>query len=333
MQSQAAQLALAVQAQKGTGATTGYTAAITTLSRLVPEFRYVGYENEHGIGNERSTTHKSQRDKAGLIYRLRAEGGAYPEILGVYLMGLGFTAETSGTKPYTHEFTKASNASAKYLTALHSIGEGSGRMHTRVRDVRLTNLQIQADNERVQLQVDGVGIAEEASTGNETISVPPAVRFLPSTGTFAWGTLAGLSVPRQHTVTIARPVDENDQKLHSFGLADVQEMGFAVTGQMTGVDMSKDVYNLLVRGGGQGASTITVTDSLTFSYESGGPMEDETDPYLFQVALRKVDVTLTSFEASGNNAIRCDLTWQMIDDDPEADPITITLEDLKQSYA
>ena len=89
MQSQAAQLALAVQAQKGTGATTGYTAAITTLSRLVPEFRYVGYENEHGIGNKRSTTHKSQRDKAGLNYRLRAEGGAYPEILGVYLTGLG----------------------------------------------------------------------------------------------------------------------------------------------------------------------------------------------------------------------------------------------------
>lgn len=333
MQSQAARLALAIQAAKGTGVTTGYTGLITTLSRLLPEFRYAEFPNEHGIGNERSTTNKTQRDKASIIYRLRAEGGAYPHALGMYLVGLGFTPTTTGTTLYTHVFRKASNANAKYLSALHSIGEGAGRFHRRVRDVRLTNLQIQADNERLGMQVDGVGLWEEPSTGAETVAVPATVRYLPSTGSFAWDTITVLGTPRGHTITVARPVDENDQLQHAFGLNDAEESGFSLTGQMTGVTMSKATYDLLVLNNTTSPSTVTITDGLTFNYESGGVISGQAVPYSWEFDIRKCDVTIGNFEASANNTIRCDINWQMIDDDPVLDPVTITVVDTKASYA
>jgi Phage tail tube protein len=334
MQSLTTGVAIASQTTKGVAATTGFQRGRYTLSRSVPQFDYAEYLNEHSGVHQRASTRQSPSERIAVRIPVRLQGALYPNSAGAILRGLGYAATTTDqTTHKRHAFTKATVDAAVYASMLHAIGEGSGRFERKMRDIRFTNFQLEADRRTLQLSVDGMGIEDAISTGTETTTTEVSAKIMPTQGVLTWGTQA-LGTPRGHTFTISRPVDEEDQKLHTFGLDGLPEMGWEVTGTLRGLDLDLNFYKKLVWGGtsGIGPSAINVIDSLTFSYASPGNIPTASSPYLFQVAMTKVELILTNFEAAGNNVIRADVDYRMIDD-LAAQPMTITVDNTIASYA
>lgn len=333
MNSLTARFALAVQAQKGTGATTGFHAMRLSRSQLMPTFEYEDALNEHSGVHQRASTRTSTPDRISKLANVSGTGLLYPAGIGVLLTGMGFNDTTTDNTTYkTHAFTKANADAAKWLSAMQAVGTGAGRFERKAIDVRLTSLTLAASRQNIQVTFEGMGLDVVESAGTETVTSEPNVRLLPTAGTLTWGSQA-LGIPREHTITIARPVEQDDQKLHSFGRAGADETGFEVTGQMRGLDLSETLYNKLVYGGASGTamSEVCVTDGLTFSFESAVNINGASVPYRIEFDIAKADIRFTNFEAQGNNIVRADVDWYMIDDASTA-PITVEVDNGVTAY-
>lgn len=334
MSSLAARYALAVQSGKGTPASTGFHAMRSTRSSSPPDFTYEEARDEHGGAHVRASTQQSTPSRISSLINLATEGLLYPNAIGVILVGLGFSVNTTNnTTYYSHAFTKANVDSAKWLTVLHRVGIGAGQFERKISDVRLTQAVLTATRQNIRLTTTGAGINEVTASGTETVTADANNRILPVTGSITYGSLA-LGAPRQHTITISRPVDTEDQKLHSYGLADLPENGFEIVGQLRGLDLSFDSYKKLVWGGtgGTGPSYAAVTDSLTVKWESASNISGAAVPYSFQMALTKAEFRVVgSPEAQGNSIVRLDIDYRMVDDTSAA-PVTFTLVNGVTSY-
>lgn len=333
MLSNTARVAFAKQAAKATAATTGFHTMFATASGAVPEYEYVENENFHPGIHARASTQNAQPVRIAYRIPVSCTFWMHPNGIVPPLIGMGFTATPSDQTTYVrHTLVKADVDDSVYVTMLHRIGEGTAAFERKISAVRGTQLAITAARNQLTCAFTGMGLAEATSAGSETIVDEEVEPILPTKGSLTWGALA-LGTPREHTITIARPVDEEDHLLHAFGRFDYPETGFSISGEMRGLDMTFDFYKKLVWGGtsGTGPSEAIVTDSLTIVYLSANNISGAAVPYKFSLALTKVEARIGNFQAQGNNIIRGDVSWRMIDDDAAA-PATILVENDVASY-
>lgn len=335
MSSLAARLAVAVQASKGTAATTGFHAMRSRMSETPPEFVYEEARDEHGGAHTRASTRQSTPSRISFMVPANTDGLLYPNAIGVLLIGAGLNVNTvNNTTYYTHTFTKSNVDAAKWLSVLHRVGVGADQFERKIKDVRLTQLTLTSTRENITLATQMTGIDEAASTGSETVTSESNNRIIPPTGTLTYGALA-LGLPRAHTITLTRPVDVTDQKQHTYGLADLPETGFEINGVLEGVDMPFNTYKKLAWGGTSGTapSMPAVTDSLTVRWESAALIAGAVVPFSFQMALTKAEFRLAgSPRAQGSDIVRCNINYAMIDDVAGA-PVTFTLINSVTAYS
>jgi hypothetical protein len=326
-------LAVAVQSAKGTAATSGFYRMRLEQSSVWPVFDYEDARDEHTGVHQRASNRQTTPDRISKMIRVSGSGFVYPSSLGVLLVGAGFAASTADNTTYkTHTITKADTDAAKWLSVLYAIGEDSGRFERKVTDVRLTSLTFTATRQGLRVAFEGIGLDEAESAGTETVTADPNFRIKTTTGAFTWGALA-LGAPREHTITIARPVDTEDQKQHAFGRAGADETGFEIDVALRGLDMVYASYKKLNWGGASGTELdeACVTDAITVKWESKAAISGAAVPYSVQFALTKADIRMTPPTAQGAGIIRLDAGYSMIDDTSSA-PVTVTLVNSVASY-
>jgi len=271
--------------------------------------------------------------RAGFASPLEATLAVYPNSLGAILLGLGFTATKSGTPVVTHVFTKAAADSAPYLTGLVRMGSGSDLLVRQLQALRLSEARFDFGRQGMTAAIRGLALNEKEGTGSETVTAEVDQMFAPFTGALAFGTLANVGCALSHQMTISRPIEEDDFCLHSYPLNDNQETSFAVSGVLQGVPFTENFYKELVYGGiaATTPSGVTLTDTLTFDFESPANISGQAVPYSVEFDFLKVAVTLANFQASGNNVVRADVAWRMIDDAVNS-PLTVTLANEVATY-
>jgi hypothetical protein len=328
-------IVLGAQSTKGTPAEDALFVFRANQSAVNPRFDMQDNVNYHEGIHQRGSSQRARPARTSAVQTFSAGFLVWPTALPVAFLGLGFVDDpTDNTTYYSHALTKADVDAALYLTALHAIGEDSARFERRLTDLRLTSLEIAGSPGVLTATISGLALTEDAALGTETITTETAGPLIPGTGSLAWGSSLALGEPRAHTVTFERPVDEQDQKMHSFTRADLPETGFSVRGTMTGLDMSYGTYKKLAWGGtsGTGPDDAIVTASLTFSYESANDMAGGSSlPYGLTIAVATAEIRLTDFEARDNNIVRCNAQWTMIDEASGA-PVTVTVNNLTASY-
>lgn len=299
----------------------------------VPRITEISNEN-HMIGaSTRSSAQQSVPVRAGFASPMEATLAFYPNSLGAILLGLGFTATKTGTPVVTHIFTKAVADSAPYLTGLVRMGSGADILTRQLKALRLSEARFDFGRMSMTAAISGLALDEKEGTGSETVTPEVDQMFAPFTGSMAFGAIATVGNPLTHQMTISRAIEEDDFSLHSYQLNDNLETSFAVSGVMQGVMLTANMYKNLVYGSTNGTtpSGVTLTDSLTFSFASPANITGQVVPYSVSFAFLKVAVTLANFQASGNNTVRADVAWRMIDAVSSA-PITVTLANEVVSY-
>lgn len=333
MLSNTARVAFAKQSTKATAATTGFHTYFATESNSMPEQEYDDAENYHPGIHTRASSQNAIPYKTAVSVPVSASFRVHPNGIVPLLIGLGFDITSTDQTTYKrHVATKADVDDVLYLSMLHRVGEGTGAFERKIRAVRGTQLVLTATRKQLNATFQGVGIDEATSAGTETITAEEVTPLLPTKGAFAWGAQA-LGTPREHTITVARPVDMDDHTLHAFSRNDFPETGFALTGAARGVDMTYDTYKKLLWGGTSGTGLVEaiVTDSLGFTFQSASNISGAAVPFKWQFALTKVEARLMNFRAAGNNIIRGDVNWRMIDDSASA-PVTMTVENSVAGY-
>lgn len=333
MLSQTTGVAIAKQSSLGTAATTGFHRMRLSRSRAIAQFDYEDALNEHTGVHQRASNRQSTPDRVGQILPVSMTGLLYPNAIGALLVGMGFLGTpTDNTTYYSHAFTKADVDAALYLSLMQAIGEDSARFERKIRDIRLTELTLRANRRNIEVSAQGLGIQEAASAGTETVAAEPIFRMVPFKGATTWGAQA-LGSARETTITIRRPVDEEDQKLHSFLRADLPETGFEIMVAMTGLDLSYNFYKKLEWGGTSGTDPdeACITDSLSVGWASNANISGAGVPYSLTIALTKAEIRLSNIEPQGNGIVRGDLEAHMIDDVSSA-PVTVTLANGVSAY-
>lgn len=333
MLSQTTGVAVAAQGTLGTAATANFHRMRLARSRAFTVFDYEDALNEHTGVHQRASNRQSAPDRVGQTIPISLTGLLYPHAVGSLLYGVGFTGTpTDNTGYYSHAFVKADTDAAIYMSLMQAIGEDSGRFERKVRDIRLTELSFRANRRNVEVSATGIGLDEAISAGTETVAAEPIFRLMPFKGATTWGAQA-LGAARETTVTIRRPVDEEDQKLHGFERVDLPETGFEIMVAMTGLDLSYTFYRKLVWGGASGTipDEAVVTDSLSVGWATEANISGEAVPYSLTIALTKAEIRLTNMEPQGNGIVRADVEAHMIDDTSSA-PVTATLVNTVAAY-
>ena len=318
------------QAAKGTPINTGLICGMLRQSGFNVDFDELDDQPEHGcrtVSVDRATAHKTATDRAGYVVRGNLRGYLYPRMIGMMLVGAGFkpTTTTPEAGVYQHVFKIAERADYKWLTVLSKIGS---RMR-RASDARIASLAIEASARGLNWNAALLAIAEGTAPGSETGTDEALTKILPSTGSLtimdgateivntATDSLLGL------TLNINNPLDDADQGLFTFRRADLQQQGMDITGAVTGLELDyATYYDLLVYNGGSSPAASVAQLDIEYTWESA--VEFVTGvPYSLAVELPGAEVTLGDFLAEGNNVVRWDFNYRMVDD--TTDPITITL--------
>lgn len=324
------------QSAKGTGINTGLICGMLTQSGFNVDFDELDDQQEHGcrtVSVDRATAHKTQTDRAGYVVRGNLRGYLYPKMIGMMLLGAGFKPTTTlvATGVYSHVFKLAERADYSWLTVLSKIGS----VTRRAVDCRINSLAIEANTRGINWTAGMLGLSTGTAPGSETGSDEALVKMLPGEGTLTLLDGAttiledGTDVLQALNMNIANPLDDEDQSLFAFTRADLQQQGVDVTGKLNGLEVDYDNYTLLVYGDGTTPSPSVKVLSLDWKWESA--VEFVTNyPYSLRVQVPQAEFNLDDFEANGNNIVRWDTTWRMVDN--VTDPITVTLVNGTASY-
>jgi hypothetical protein len=330
-----ARQAVGLQTAKGTFATT-FTAGVLRRSTLSPRFNYMEPIAEHfGGTNTRATMRKSASDRPTFLMQWGGRQRLKPNFLGYLLRGAGFGSNVTGAAPaLTHAFTIANRENAAWLSVMQQMGEGAGVIERKARDCRVSSITVNATREDIDLTYDGLGLSEIESTGTETTTVEPQVNILPSTGSMSIQ-IASVAVTTKimaSTLTIANPLSEDEVALHSAAYDDLPPTALDISGTLSGIDFTEDVYKKLNWGGVAGLSPATATPVgvLTYTFESGSVIPTGSVPYALTVSVPVAELRMSEPVAEDDNLIRVDINWSMLD--TTATPITITLVNGKTNY-
>lgn len=320
--------ALGAQTVKGTYPLTNIQATRALSVESVPLDDYVENEN-HMIGvHERSTAAQSVPERSSVSVPLEVEVGCYPLSLPYFLFGIGMVSGTPvGTGAITHKFVKSNVSDAPYVTSYIRMGTGANKFSRQVQDVRLSQLVFNmVRGAGVTIRATGMGLQETIITeGSYTMVNEVDTEFMPFLGGFGWDvTTPGHStfnfgIPREHEITFDRAIEMDDQLLHRFSRNDNQEMSFAVSGQVRGLELTLPFYNELLYGGvanviNSALGVATVITGITLELNTNRSIPTQAIPYKFILNIPKAEIRIGRFQAQGNQIIRAEAAWKMIDD-------------------
>lgn len=337
----AATFKAAVQASKGTAATTKFICALATGSGLGIEWDKTSDTPEHGCGtNDRPTRKKSVARRTSYMATGRIDGKLYARILPILLAGAGFKISTAdNTTHYTHTCTLAGFDEVKWLTVLRKLGT----RELRAVDCKLTNLELGGDSNGLTVGGRINGLSTGDSAGTETSTNEMAQELVASAGSISvqWdpddsateiAVIGSSNDAFENRLTIDNPVDTNQQTMFAFGRADLPPTGLGVTGRIGGVDIDWETYDRIVRGAAAGTSPSAsqAIAAIDYTYATLANISGAAVPYSIQTVIPYVEIELdpAGFEGSGADLVRWAFTYEMADDKTllgSTEPITITV--------
>jgi hypothetical protein len=149
----------------------------------------------------------------------------------------------------------------------------------------------------------------------------------------------GLGCVQEQVITWDRPIEEDDMCLHSYLRSDNQELSFSLSGAARGISFDRAFYEHMIYAGvvTSGPSKATLLTGIRMVWETGadipggGGTGAPNQPYRLEMLIPKASVLLTDFRAAGNDVIRANISWQMIDDSTSP-PVTVQLENKVATY-
>ena len=236
-----------------------------------------------------------------------------------------------------HIATIANRADAKWLTAIHTYGEGADLFSLKATDARIEQLVIEANTRGVMATFAGLGIKETASDNSETGTAENEAMLLPSKGACTINIEgAAFTTPlRGLRFLISNPTDKEEQNLFSLERSDLPSTGIECGFAAQGLDLSKAVHDKLKWGGtsGTGPSVVAVSGDITFRFESAELIPTDLVPWQFEITIPRCEFRMGNFQARGRELIRFDLAGLMVDDENSfANPITMKLVNTVGSY-
>ncbi len=319
-------------------AATAYNTALATVSGVNIEFDSTEPRLEHPSAIARSTAVKAAPNRKSYKPTLEGTFALYPNFIGTVLRGLGMGVSTvAGTGYYTHTFTIATDATMAYLTAIHKM-VGTTNLERKVTDVRLESLNIEAGLDEIMCDISGFGRTAGRASGSETKVAEVAVEMSTNTGTLTpiiAGTTSTSSIYNSHSFTIDNTLKDAQRKLFSSLYGPPDRESFGVTGTLSGIDIDEQTYlyyqNIIDGVAGTSPSSTPSIGSMYFKYESPSVIGVTAVPYSLTVTLPSVAWSLGAVQSSGNELIRVDATYTMVDD--VATPLTMVLVNNVASYA
>lgn len=258
---------------------------------------------------------------------------------GASLTGGASTATFSGWY-YTHTFTLAAADSESWLSAYDFIGE-SGGFDRVVQDVRLSQLSFTADATGIIVAGSGLGIVMLDATGQTFTAETDAV-LSQANGSFTLTAVDSASgaittgTPRSSTLTVDRPLSEDEQELHTMNRATFASTGTTVTGTIAGLPFSETLFKQLNWGLTAGTAAVIpypVTSAFTWNWRSSANISTAAAvPYICTFSVPIVQLDMQAVDVSGGGSVLFDIAWRMTDSISTA-PITITLQNSIESYA
>lgn len=326
------------QSVKGTPVTTGFICGMLTRSSLFPRFDYAEKGAEHGCGGaDRATQHRSPSVRSSYLAIGSARGFLYPDLIGMLLAGAGLTATTTGAgTDKTHTFKLSTRSAVSWLTILETIGDET----LRGTDVRVETLSVEATPDGITFDAALKGLKIDYDAGTETSSNETMVEILPSLGTCTVAfdpaganttMVSGASDYLTRTsFQIANPFDD-EKSLWEFRRGDLMQKGIDVTGRIEGLPLTYDNYEMIVNGANNATdvSANTAICSVAMTWQSAGFVTGST-PYSLTLSVPRAEVNLDDFVAEGDNIVRWNFNWRMIDN--TTDPLVITLVNAKTAY-
>lgn len=334
---QTAGFAVGHQSAKGTAAAT-YVRARASSSRAWPTYDTSDPTGQHTGVHERPTTRQSRALRTRYGIDVQASGRLYPLLLPMLLAGVGFGVSTANnTTYYTHTMTLADADAQKYLSVLRHLDEGSARYSQINTDVRLSQLQIQADRNGIIWTVQGMGLDQADAAGTETETQEPDLELSPNLGSFTITssdvTAATIGKPRSLSFTIDNPLGEDSQELHSLKRANLTPTGLDVSGELTGLVLSEGAFREFYYGADDGAAeTVVIPEAqIVWVWQTPANIAGASVPHKVTVTIPTVQLMAQPVDVTGGGEILYNVQWQMIDSAASA-PITIAVDNSKTAY-
>ena len=336
--------AMGVQTAKGIANTNPFAFRAVSVDST-PNFDLIENQNQMIGVHERATAQQTLPERSGISIPLSVDFGMYPRSIGVCLAGIGMVENTplvqnpTGTAPKVgvtaHQWVKANQVDAAYLTTYIKMGESAGAFSRRVFDTRLSSMEWTLNRQGANATIAGLGLDERIVGATDYTTTPEyQSMIMPFLGRMSWLGVGGLPAydfgcVREMTITWDRPVEEDDQCLHEYQRNDNQELSFSLSGATRGIDFSFGFYKHMIYGGAAAvkpSQTVLLT-GLNFMWETGLPIPNSApqQPFRLMMYIPKAEIRLTNFRASGNEVVRADMTWSMIDDQATP-PVYVQLE-------
>lgn len=334
-------ISLGVQSAKGTAAT-AFKTALAEESSANAKFDFREPKFEHPSAVNRATKVKAAQQRTGYTVPVAAKFLLRPRFIGTVLRGLGFAVATTGSSPaYTHTFTLATSTTDAWLSAIKKdTDDGGGSFERKITDVRLDKLTVESGTDEIECDITGMGLAEALASGSETKVAETPVELSPSSGA-ATITVAGNTITspiRGNSLEIGSALDDKDRVQFSSARNSLPRSDINVMGTLKGIDFDYSTYEWYYRtiyGGASGTGTAPVltpaVGTVTWNYTSLSNIPTGVVPYKFQITVPSLYWEITDPKSSGNNFVRIDAKWTMIDD--SSVPVTIVVVNDQASYA
>jgi hypothetical protein len=296
-----------VQSQKGTAQTTLYRLYLTDFS-FEPDIAQDEGEAVIGRGMDVDQAERWGSNGATIKGSMRFRPGN----VGYLLKAFGLACTTTGAGPYTHTFKAISAASSfPYLTILDKF-DASATLDVQLKDVWINSLTITA-NERdaLRLEFEGRALSWTTTIGTPTLNDEPTGLLTPNTSK---GTLTFASAAyKLNTMKVVLAWGE--ALATSLTVATVEQVivqGRNVTGQAdVFLGANASLWESVYQNGGTTFSTAITQGDLEATFQSGGVIPTETDPFAVQLGLPETRFLTYPLAQSGDDPIKGGLTFQV----------------------
>lgn len=327
---------LGKQTAQDTAATKIYK-TLAIQSGMQPEFDVTETRLEHPGGTgARNTAKKSASARTGYLVPFKSTFILRPNFLPMALIGAGFSCSTvNNSGYYTHTLTWAGSSAVPWVSAFWHVEASDNAFTTRATNARVTKLSLNATPKEIQCDLEGKGMVGGEATGSETVTTEAAIEILPTLGTVSVLS-SGVAIAtafRSANTEITQELTEDDTALWQPTRADLPQKSIGAKVTFGGIDITRDFYRELVNGGTSNTSPslLTLRGDLLYKWESA-EMITGAVPYSVSIDMNSVEYTADSntFQASGDDQIRCGLVADVIDD--VATPLSIVVVNNVSAY-
>lgn len=328
-----ASISYGIQADKTTQATVFRTGLKTTSSMPPPAKDVYDPGPEHPGPASRNTLRRSAAKVTGYLANFSSEGVFYPNLIGDQLVGAGFLpVSVNNTDHYVHTFKIGAASALKYISVLWTLDTWTRA----ITGARLTSLGVNITPEEATVSDEGRGLVMVAPVGGETLVPEDDFFFEPTigTGTFEIAAAAFTTEAiRGLTFDVTQTLDEEDRALFVPGRANLPQRSIDVALGLQDINISQADYQLLVNNGAANTDPylgMPIMD-VDVTFQSASNIAGAAVPYSFQIQIPELEVTMSDFQATGNEVVRYSLEGVMLD--RVTDPVVVILTNNVASYA